>query len=75
MAKMKDIQEFEICFDISSRMALFGLAMACTENEIDTLFEGTRQALQDVYGKEKVDKLIDQYKAAAYKLKNDIVKV
>lgn len=72
MNKIKDVEEFEICCDISSRMALFALVMSCDSNkEIENSFDAIALTLADCYPKDKLDSLVESYKHAAILAKNE----
>lgn len=67
MSKKMNIEEFEICMDITTRMALFALSLAANKETLPLLFDGIKTGLVDMYPKDKtelISKLVDQYKAA-----------
>ncbi len=65
MNQMKDLDEFAICTDISSRMALFALAYACDEEAINEVMDAIKESLIEVYDEEKVSTLIKMYRESA----------
>lgn len=75
MNKMENISEFEICMDITTRMALMALAKACSEDEMGPVFAGIEIGLVEAYSDDKEDKIkefIQQYKDATILVKKEL---
>lgn len=75
MSKMESIEEFAICMDITTRMALIALAVSCDKEMISGSLDGIEVYLIDVYPDDKKDlvkSLISQYKDGALMLQKEL---
>ena len=72
MNEMKDLTEFAICSDIAARIAMFALAKACNEEEINLAFKVINEALCEGGEREKVEPIIEAYKSGALKIKQGL---
>ena len=74
MALMNDAEEFAICSDMASRMAMFAMAKSCTEEEIEMAFNVINESLinKDGYDPEKVSNLANSYKDGVIMLRKGL---
>jgi len=72
MNEIEDVTELAICSDISTRMAMFALAKSCNEEELGLVFEIISGSLCNAYEKEKVQPLIEIYKAGTMNVKHEV---
>jgi len=74
MSQMNDVEEFAICSDIASRMAIFAMAKSCTEEEINMAFNVINEALinEGGYDQDKVSSLTKQYKDGTIMLRKGL---
>ncbi len=79
MNKIKSIEEFEICMDVTTRMALIALSLVSNDQQLPKIFDDIRDGLIDEYTGDKfiaelITKLIDQYKNASLILNKEMKK-
>ena len=70
MKSMKDMDEFVMCADISTRMTLFAMAKALTPEEIEMAFSEINESLtmQGGYELKKLMPLTESYKNAVLQI-------
>ncbi len=68
---MKDLKEFEICYDITARMALFALAKSCSISETKVVFAFISEALSEIYDPEQVARLVAQHQETTLRLNKE----
>ena len=70
MNNIKDMDEFAMCADISTRMTLFAMAKALTPEEIEIAFSEINNSLtmQGGYEVGKLIPLTEAYKAAVLQI-------
>ena len=70
MNAIKDIDEFAICADLTTRMALVAMAKTLTVEEVEFAFNqiNTSLTMQGGYESEKLMPLTDAYKDAVLKI-------
>ena len=75
MNNVKDIDEFAMCADISTRMTLFAMAKALTPEEIELAFNELNNSLtaQGGYEAEKLIPLTETYKDAVLQINASLV--